>query len=95
MIPNIEEVLNADGNDENSAMGAVFYLKGKKCPAMLYCERQPSVLFLNFAQNQASLSLLFCPESMDEVRRCGERIARGERYLSKVAQDKSAQEKYI
>ena len=75
--------------DESSAMGAIFYLKEKKCTVTLYCERKPSVLFLNFVQKQEDLSLLFCPESMDEVRRCGERIARGERYVSKAAQDKS------
>lgn len=76
--------------DENSAMGAVFYLKEKGCHVTLYCERKPSVLFLNFVQRQEDLSLLFCPEGMEEVRRCGECIARGERYVSKAAQDRSA-----
>lgn len=76
--------------DENSAMNAIFYLKGKRCSVTLYCERKPSVLFMNFVQKQEALSLLFCPESMDDVRRCGECIAHGERYVSKAAQEKSA-----
>lgn len=75
--------------DENLAMNAIFYLK-EKCHVTLYCERKPSVLFLNFVRKQECLSLLFCPESMDEVRRCSECIARGERYVSKAAQDKAS-----
>lgn len=76
--------------DENSAMNAIFYLKEKRCPVTLFCERKPSVLFLNFVRKQEYLSLLLCPESIDEVRQCGECIARGNRYVSKVAQDNSS-----
>lgn len=75
---------------EHKALEITLALKDKSCRPIVYSESPPSPFFLHLVQRMEDVSILFCPESMDEVRLCGEKTESGERYVSKAGQDKKA-----
>lgn len=73
--------------EENAALSSVFFLRARKCRVIMYAERPPSVLFLTHVRKFDDISLLFCPESIEELEHCARAVMGGKRYVSKVAQD--------
>ena len=77
-------------SDERKALETLLRIREEDAAVVLYSERLPSVLFLAFVQGLGDVSLLFCPRSMDDVRKCGESVLAGGRYVSPAAQDRKA-----
>lgn len=75
---------------EHKALEIILALKDKSCRPIVYSESPPSLFFLHLVQRMDDVSILLCPESMDEVRLCGKKTESGERYVSKAGQDKKA-----
>lgn len=73
---------------ERKALEILIALKEKHCRPVLYSERKPSPVFLYLARQMDEVSLLLCPESMEDVARCGKSTESGVRYISKAGQDK-------
>ena len=73
--------------EENAALSSVFFLRARKCRVIMYAERPPSVLFLTHVRKFDDVSLLFCPESIEELEHCARTVMGGKRYVSKAAQN--------
>lgn len=84
-----DHVLIGCAADERKALEALLILRQKKLHITLYSERPPTALFLCIVRKLDSISLLFCPESMEDIAHCAEFYTKGKRFVSKAAQRKN------
>lgn len=73
--------------EERKALEVLLLLEDMECAKILYCERQPSPLFLLLMQKMQSVSLLVSPENMEEIQKCSQAVLKNRRYISKAGQD--------
>lgn len=66
-IKETDHVLIGCTADERKALEALLILREKKLHITLYSERPPTALFLCIVRKLDNVSLLFCPESMEDI----------------------------
>ena len=91
-IKETDHVLIGCTADERKALEALLILREKKLHITLYSERPPTALFLCIVRKLDNVSLLFCPESMEDIAHCAEFYTKGKRFVSKAAQRKNETE---
>lgn len=88
-IKETDQVLIGCTADERKALEALLILREKKLYITLYSERPPTALFLSIVRKLDNISLLFCPESMEDVAHCAEFCRIKKKFMSKSAQRKT------
>ncbi len=88
-IKETDQVLIGCTADERKALEALLILREKKLYITLYSERPPTALFLSIVRKLDNISLLFCPESMEDVAHCAEFCRIKKKFMSKAAQRKT------
>lgn len=88
-IKETDQVLIGCTADERKALEALLILREKKLHITLYSERPPTALFLSIVRKLDNISLLFCPESMEDVAHCAEFCRIKKKFMSKSAQRKT------
>lgn len=88
-IKETDQVLIGCTADERKALEALLILREKKLYITLYSERPPTALFLCIVRKLDNISLLFCPESMEDVAHCAEFCRIKKKFMSKSAQRKT------
>ena len=88
-IKETDQVLIGCTADERKALEALLILREKKLYITLYSERPPTALFLSIVRKLDNISLLFCPESMEDVAHCAEFCRKKKKFMSKSAQRKT------
>lgn len=67
-----DHVLIGCAADERKTLESLLILRQKKLHITLYSERPPTALFLCIVRKLDTISLLFCPESMEDIAHCAE-----------------------
>ena len=88
-IKETDQVLIGCTADERKALEALLILREKKLYITLYSERPPTALFISIVRKLDNISLLFCPESMEDVAHCAEFCRIKKKFMSKSAQRKT------